>query len=857
MDMAWMIKDRLSMEYEEGVDRFIEFAQKHSSGRTSMSCPCIRCGNCKTLNTNKVRNHLLINGINQRYDNWIWHGENLTKYCPTNLVLDTDYNSKKQFLDDNVDDNMVEMVEEAQQNSVHDPQKFKKLLTDAEKPLYPGCENLTKLGTLVKLYHLKEKFEWSDTSFTELLSLLKIILPENNELPASTYDAKKVLFTLGMTYEKIHACPNDCCLYRKEFADISNYPHCNESRWKKRKNSSGVQKGVPAKVVWYFPPIPRFQRMFNNQIHSKNLTWHANERLVDGNLRHPADSPSWKLVDHLWSDFGSEERNFRLALSTDGINPHSEMNSKYSCWPVILTTYNLPPWLCMRRKFMMLTMLISGPKQSGYNIDVYLAPLIDDLKILWNDGVLCYDGYRNEVFTLKTVLLWTINDFPAYGNLAGCTIKGYCACPICDKNTSAIHLKFEKKMVYLGHRKFLPLNRPFKKQKKVFNNEKELGIASQPLSEESIFEMFINNDFSNDENSSSTRKRSLGFSDSCWKKKSIFFELEYWKKLHVRHCLDVMHIEKNVCMNLLGTLLDIPGKSKDGLQSRRDLEQLGIRSELVLKVVGNRTYTPPACYTLSKSEKRTICQSLSKMKVLEGYSSNIKILVSIDTLKLTGLKSHDCHVLMQQLLSVAIRGVLPKHVRNAITRFYLFFNAICSKVVDVTQLSVLEQEIAVILCLFEKYFPPSFFTIMIHLTIHLVREVRLCGPVYLRWMYPFERYMKVLKGYVRNRNRLEGSIAEGYIVEEAIEFCTESCRDNMSIGLGKAKERDQNDDIGRPSSAASHIRPEKEQLMQAHLYVLENINDVQPYIKYVDFKYLLYLFIYYVVPVRIYLTIVS
>ncbi|KAL0555975.1 hypothetical protein IC582_004478 [Cucumis melo] len=177
----------------------------------------------------------------------------------------------------------------------------------------------------------------------------------------------------------------------------------------------------------------------------------------------------------------------------------------------------------MRRKFMMLTMLISWPNQPGYNIDVYLAPLIDDLKILWNDGVPCYDGYRNEVFTLKAVLLWTINDFLTYGNLAGRTIKGYCACPICDKNTSAIHLKFGKKMAYLGHRKFLPLNHPFRKQKKVFNNEKELGIASQPLSGESIFEMFINNDFSNDENSSSTRKRSIGFSRSCWKKKSIFF----------------------------------------------------------------------------------------------------------------------------------------------------------------------------------------------------------------------------------------------------------------------------------------------------------------------------------------------
>jgi len=222
------------------------------------------------------------------------------------------------------------------------------------------------------------------------------------------------------------------------------------------------------------------------------------------------------------------------------------------------------------------------------------------------------------------------------------------------------------------------------------------------------------------------------------------------------------------------------------------------------------------------------------MKVPEGYSSNIKSLVVIDTLKVTELKSHDFHMLIQQLLSVALRGVLPKHVRNAITRFCSFFNAICSKVVDITHLSVLEHEIAVILCLFEKYFPPSFFTIMMHLTVHLVREVRLCGPVYLRWMYPFERYMKVLKGYVRNRNRPEGCIAEGYIVEEAVEFCTEFLHDWMPIGLGKAIDRGQNDEVGRPSSAASHMNPEKEQLMQAHLYVLENTDDVQPYIEYVD-----------------------
>ena len=119
-----------------------------------------------------------------------------------------------------------------------------------------------------------------------------------------------------------------------------------------------------------------------------------------------------------------------------------------------------------------------------------------------------------------------------------------------------------------------------------------------------------------------------------------------------------------------------------------------------------------------------------------GYSSNVKRLVSVKDFKLVGLKSHDCHVLMQQLLPLAIRGILPNNVRKTITRLCLFFNAICCKTIDPLKLDDLENEAAVILCQLEMYFPPSFFDIMVHLIVHLVREIRLCGPIFLRWMYP-------------------------------------------------------------------------------------------------------------------------
>ena len=70
-------------------------------------------------------------------------------------------------------------------------------------------------------------------------------------------------------------------------------------------------------------------------------------------------------------------------------------------------------------------------------------------------------------------------------------------------------------------------------------------------------------------------------------------------------------------------------------------------------------------------------------------------------------------------------------------------------------------------------FSLAFFDIMVHLIFHLVREIKCCVPIYLRWMYPVERYIKIFKGYTKNLHHPEASIVERYIAEEAIEFCSE------------------------------------------------------------------------------------
>jgi len=748
------------------------------------------------------------------YSCWTKHGENQKNDIAHNGHDSTSY--APQETNTTYDLDQVEEIANIIEEDMRDcPQMFDRLTMDAKTPLYNGCTSFTRLSTVLKLFNLKAGNGWSDKSFTELLSLLKDMLPQDNVLPCRMHEAKKMLSSIGMSYEKIHACPNDCILFQNEYAPLDKCPKCRALRYK--KNSA------PMKVVWYFPIIPRFRRMYHNAQDAKSLRWHADERICDGKLRHPADSPQWAKVDHDYPNFGKEPRNLRLALSTDGINPHGMQSNSHNTWPVVMIIYNLPPWLCMKRKFMMLSMLIPGPKQPGNDIDIYLAPLIEDLKDMWNEGVVVYDGYMEESFQLRAMLFGTINDFPAYGNLSGYSIKGKCACPICEDNTDWVRLEHGKKNVFLGHRRFLPSKHRYRGWKKAFNGRIEERRPPELLFGDKVFHKVknINNKFG--------KTFAADLVTSGWKKKSIFFELPYWKSLYVRHFLDVMHIEKNVFDSVIGTLLNVPGKSKDGINARLDLLDMGIRTELAPIKKGKRQYLPPAAYTLSRKEKFVFCKFLQGVKVPEGYSSNIRNLVSMKDLKLKGLKSHDCHILMEHLLPIGIRSILPKKVRWTITKLCYFFRAICSKVIDTGKLQALEREIIVTLCELEMFFPPSFFDIMVHLTIHLVKETQYCGPAYMRWMYPMERYMKILKGYVKNRSRPEGCIVERYILEEAIEFCTDYLSNVDSIRLPKSRHLARTSGEGITGKTIMTIS--RKDWEQAQLYILHNDEEVEPYIE--------------------------
>jgi hypothetical protein len=136
------------------------------------------------------------------------------------------------------------------------------------------------------------------------------------------------------------------------------------------------------------------------------------------------------------------------------MNPFAEGSSKHSTWPVILTIYNLPPWLMQKQKYILLTILIFGPTQRGVDMDVFLEPLMEDMKILWETSVQMLDEYHKDSFILRAIIFDMINDYPALFTLSS-QFKEKVGCTVCIDGTSYMSLTATKKIVYMRHKHFL------------------------------------------------------------------------------------------------------------------------------------------------------------------------------------------------------------------------------------------------------------------------------------------------------------------------------------------------------------------------------------------------------------------
>lgn len=482
------------------------------------------------------------------------------------------------------------------------------------------------------------------------------------------------------------------------------------------------------------------------------MTWHDRAEASTEYMRHPIDSPQWQNMKKKFPEFAKEARNVWLGISTDGFNPRGIQCTSYSCWPVILVPYNLPPSLCMKQEFQIMALLIPGPKAPGQDICVFLEPLIDDLIELWK-GVDAIDMHLKQSFKLRAILMWGIHDLPAYGNVSGCVVHGYKACPGCGDETESNWLNHSRKIVYRNFRRFLQSTHPFRKGRLLGLKTVEKGLAPARLSGEEVLMKTSNVHYLPGKLTRDGKKRKKDFYEvvadepnattKAFYKRPKLFDIPSWVSNSYRHCLDVMHCEKNFIEHLVDAVLDIKKKSKDSICAREDMRELNIQKEqwITRNSETGKSVLPHAPYALNPQERRNFLLILKNIKFPTGFCSNLGNNVTIDPPGLHCLKSHDYHIIMGTLLPVLIQHAFPRYpdLRRALQQISLFFRILCSKVLIKSELQDAKFMVAEAMCVLEKYFPPSFFVISIHLVVHLADEALTCGPVRYRWMYPLER----------------------------------------------------------------------------------------------------------------------
>ncbi|CAJ2639558.1 unnamed protein product [Trifolium pratense] len=810
MDRSWMYdryyngkRGQVKEVFKLGVQLFIDTVKQRPVvvKEGGIRCPCMVCQCRRFFSEDEIKFHLYTKGFQPNY--WVWtsHGESFssdrsrvdvnqggsTSAGPAVSVAQNYHehypvNEMNNMITDalgiNVANNGSGDEYEADELPNDEAQRLFNLLKETSKPLFEGSED-SKLTMCVRLLGIKSQFLVPELAMDEMIKMMLDVTPIPGDLPQSCYEVKQLVSKLGLGVKRIDCCVNGCMLfYNNEFGvsdgDLAECKFCKEPRYCETKNSqSSSKKPIPRKVMFYLPIISRLQRLYASLQTAGKMTWHSKnyeKRKSSGELRHPSDGLAWKHFDQVNPDFALEPRNR-----------------------------------------------------------------------LW-EGVVTYDISRKQNFTMRAALMWTINDFPSYEMLSGWETDGKLACPVCMEDTKAFTLKNGGKDTWFdSHRRFLPFDHPFRRDKNAFvKGEIETRKPPQNLTSEQVWDKVKGMPKVEIVGGVASKPRGYGVTHN-WTKKSIFWDLPYWKDNLLRHNLDVMHVEKNVFENIFNIVMNVKGKTKDNDKARKDVGLYCRRNDLLLVETSNgKVLKPRANYTLSVDEAKSVCQWVEELKMPNGYSSNLARCADVENGRMRGMESHDCHVFLQSLLPIAFSSLQP-HALNPLIELCQFLKNLCSATLRDDDLIQMEGDIPMILCKLERIFPPAFFDYMEHLVVHLAHEARLGGPVQYRWIYPFERFMGDSKCSVKNKAKVEASICASYLHREAIHFCSHYFNDTLSGGNGRNETESQSiihpltlsvfNLSGRHAGMEKICFPGIKVLMSAHVHVLINCTEVQPYLE--------------------------
>jgi hypothetical protein len=189
-------------------------------------------------------------------------------------------------------------------------------------------------------------------------------------------------------------------------------------------------------------------------------------------ISHTTDAEACHALDHFDPEFARDPRSVRLG-SSNGFQPYSSDSTTYSCWPVFVMLYNLPPNKCLKEGFIFLALMILGPKEPKKQINIFLCPLMEELKELWQLVDAC-DSHLKCRFTLCATYLWSIYDYLAYGKFVSWCVHRRLNCSVCIDESDAFMLQHGRKVsLFDCHRRFLHLSHEFRGDKESFQKSQE------------------------------------------------------------------------------------------------------------------------------------------------------------------------------------------------------------------------------------------------------------------------------------------------------------------------------------------------------------------------------------------------
>ncbi|KAL6202194.1 hypothetical protein ACLB2K_025903 [Fragaria x ananassa] len=185
---------------------------------------------------------------------------------------------------------------------------------------------------------------------------------------------------------------------------------------------------------------------------------------------------------------------------------------------------------------------------------------------------------------------------------------------------------------------------------------------------------------------------------------------------------------------------------------------------------------------------------------------------------------------------IVIRPYLQSDVTNTLVALSMFFQKICAKELNKSDVRSLQEDIVYIMCKLERIFPPTFFDIMIHLMIHLPEQMLLTGPVQYTWCYPNERQLGDFKKKNKNKCFPEGSITSGYIQAECVTYCSAHLNDEDRVGESSGAGSSQQFNLSVVSNVvqpygrlSNSERLSNAEIKEAHWSVLQHCNEAERY----------------------------